>query len=266
MKKTFCFVRTFVIAALLAFSFTSCVTTGFNDFYQPWHEPQYFPEDSYLGVDENPQIIQASDLNTMFREVSSNWYWCIGYSGFNSSNLEPSEINKALLNLCKEKRAKIAIYSKVYTDTRNGAYSVPHTDYHYYRTRRGEIRSYATTSYTTEYYSVRRYDFSSYLFVSIPDTYKAMYLPGFSLADLTQQDRERYKQNTGCFIDIVYKNTPAYYANLLHGDIITRINGTPVYSVADFMELKKSASVGDSWIVTFIRDGVEKQVSLIVGL
>lgn len=258
--------NTFTIFSFFVFLFTSCVTTGFKDFYNPWYEDNYFPEEAYLKEGEIPEIIKTTDLDRKFREISSNWYWCIGYSGFNGVELETSEINYALENLCKEKKAKIAIWTKEYTDTRNGVYSVPHTNYHPYTDSYGYTRSYTTTSYSTHSYSIQRYDFSSYLFVSIPNEYKIIYLPGFSAANLTQKDRDLYKQNTGCLINIVYKDTVAYYANLFYGDIITQINGQAIYSVEDFMDFKKNANLDDIWNMTIVRNGQEKQVTLKFGL
>ena len=221
---------------------------------------------SYLKENEEPTIIRPSDLNSKFREISSNWYWCIGYSGFNGVNLENLEIETALKNLCLEKRAKIVIWSKEYTDTRNGVYSLPHTNYHTYTNSWGYTSSYTTTSYSTHSYSVQRYDFSAYLFVEIPDEYKLIYLPGFSTADLTDKDRELYKQNTGCLINIVYKDTVAYYANLFHGDIITSINGKKIYSSDDFFEFKKKSKIGDKWNLTIVRNGIERQIGVTYNL
>ena len=259
MKKFFSYANFCVFFALL---FTSCVTTGFKDFYEPWYEDNYFPAEAYLKENEIPEVIKVSDLDTKFREISSNWYWCIGYSGFNGAELSSSEINEALTNLCKEKKAKLAIYSKEYTDTRNGVYSVPHTNYHTYTNSYGFTSSYTTTSYSSHFYSVERYDISSYLFVSIPDEYKILYIPGISVANLNQQDRENYKTNIGCLINIVYKDTQAYYANLVHGDVITKINEKTIYSVDDYFEYTKNAKFGDVWNMTIIRNGSEKQVLL----
>ena len=256
----------FVISMFAIFIFSSCVTTGFNDFYRPWYEENYFPEEAYLKEGETPNIIQTSDLDSKFREISSQWYWCIGYSGFNGAELSNSEIETALNKLSKEKKAKIAIWSKEYTDTRNGVYSLPHTNYHSYRNSWGYTSSYTTTTYSTHSYSVQRYDFSSYLFVSIPDEYKIIYIPGFSTADLSERDRELYKQNTGCLVNIVYKNTTAYYANLFHGDIITEINGTKIYSSSDFLEFKRKSNIGDKWNMKIVRNGTVKEVDLIYSL
>lgn len=91
-------------------------------------------------------------------------------------------------------------------------------------------------------------------------------MPGISVSNLTQQDRDLYKQNTGCFINTVYKDTVAYYANLFHGDIITQINGRTIYSAEDFWDFKMDANLGDTWNMIVVRDGQEKQVTLQFGL
>ena len=104
------------------------------------------------------------------------------------------------------------------------------------------------------------------MFVTIPDDYKLIYMPGFSATDLTEHDRELYKQNTGCLINIVYKNTATYNANLFHGDIITNINGKKIYSTDDFFEYKKNSKIGDKWIMSIVRNGMEKKIELIFKL
>ncbi|MBR5966007.1 MAG: PDZ domain-containing protein [Treponema sp.] len=250
----------FLFVSLL---FASCGTTGFADYYTPWQEDNFFPEESYLTEGESPIVIQTSDIVSKFREVSSKWYWCIGDTGFNGAELGGAEITAALTSLCKTKRAKIAIWSRNYTDTRSGVYSLPHTNYHTYTSANGFINSYTTTSYSTHSYSVARYDYEAYLFVQIPENSKILYKPGFSVCNLTQRDRDLFKQNTGCLINIVYKYTAAYYANLFHGDIITKVNGRGFLSAEDFIEFRRTANAGDVWNMTIIRDGQEKQITLV---
>ena len=252
----------FLLSIFFSFLLMSCVTTGFNDFYNPWYEDNFFPETAYLKEGEIPEVIKTSDLDSKFREISSQWYWCIGSSGFNGAELSDLEIQQALTNLCTEKKAKIAIYSKEYTDTRSGVTSTPYTNYHYYTDANGYMHSYTTTSYSTRSYSIDRYDFSSYLFISIPEDYKVIYIPGIATRELTQKDRDLYKQNTGIIINTVYQNSSAFFANLSYGDIITNINGTPIYSYDDFDKVKKMSNYGDVWNMTIVRFGQEKQVSL----
>lgn len=243
-----------------------CTTTGFTDYYEPWYEDGFFPESSYLKETEHPLILKTFDINLKFREISSNWFWCIGDSGFNGPAPDDSEITEALTMLCREQGAQIAIYSKEYTDTRNGVYSTPQTNYHYYTDVNGYRRSYTTTSYNTTSYSIQRYDFSAYLFIPIPEEYKILYIPGLSVGELSQQDRDQYKQNTGCLVNIVYKDSAAYFANLSHGDIIIEINGQPIYTANDFFEIKNSASIGDVWNLSIVRNGQIKKISLIFTL
>lgn len=253
----------FVLVQIL---FTSCITTGFKDFYKPWYEADYFPEEYYLTGEEEPIIIKTSDIDSKYREISSQWYTCIGYSGFNGPALDDDEIQQALTNLCKEQKAKVAIYSKEYTNTKTGVTSVPHTNYHYYTDAYGYRRSYTTTSYSSSSYSVDRYDFSSYIFIEMPITNRLLRSPGFAAYDLSQNDRDLYKRNTGIIVDIVYKDTPAYYANLSYGDIITCINEKPIYSRDDYIEVMSKATAGDTWNITIIRNGAEKNISLIFDL
>ncbi|OWU99760.1 PDZ domain-containing protein [Fibrobacter sp. UWR2] len=234
-----------IIVYLFAIFFAGCATSGFVDFYRPWYDDNFFPSEAYLKENEEPAIISTSDLDTKYREIASNWYWCIGYSGFNGPDLDSYEIYEGIKKLCKRTRAKVAIWKKNYTDTRSGVYSISNSVYSY---------------------SVQRYDFSAYLFIPIPNKYRNQYAPGFSISNLTQQDRERYQQNTGCLVEIVYKNTVAYYANILHGDIITQINNRRIYSIDDIRAVRANSRIGDVWNMVIVRNGKPQEVTLKYGL
>lgn len=253
------------LIGFLAFLFVGCATSGFNDYFNPWYEDNFFPSEAYLKDGETPAIISTSDLESKYREIASNWFWCIGYSGFNGPDLHSYEIRDDLVRLGKRTRAKVIAWSKKYTDTRSGAYTLPNTKYHSYIDFYGNYHSYTTTSYSTYSYSVQRYDYSAYLFVPIPREYRKQYAPGFSVSNLSQKDRERYQRNTGCLVNIVYKNSIAYYANILHGDVITQINDKRIYSVDDFFAVRSKSRKGDLWDMTIIRNGYPLQVVLKYG-
>ena len=59
-------------------------------------------------------------------------------------------------------------------------------------------------------------------------------------------------ENTGALINIVYKNTTAFYANLSHGDIITNINGKRIYTTEDYYDVMQRSEPNDIWNITFI--------------
>ena len=252
----------FAISFLLILTLSTCTTTGFRDYYKAFYEENVFSDEAYLREDETPQIIMTSNIDSECREISSNWHLCIGSTGFNGAEMGSTEINAALTSLCKEKKAKIAVWTKAYTNTKNGVYSVPQTNYHTYINAYGYTSSYTTTTYTTHSYSIDRYDFEAYLFVSIPDEYKNIFAPGISVRDLNQEDRDLYKQNTGCLINVVYKNTPAYFANLAYGDIITAVNGIPMFTAENYINYKKGIGNGDAFELTIVRNGAEKKIKL----
>lgn len=253
---------TFSALFFLMLILSACASTGFREYYKPFYDGVIFSEEAYLREGETPQVIKASNIDSELREIASNWYLCIGCSGFNGVEMGSTEINAALTSLCKEKKAKIAVWTKVYTNTKNGVYSVPQTNYHTYTNAYGYISSYTTTTYSTHSYSVERYDFEAYLFVEIPTNYKDMFAPGISVRELNQEDRDQYKQNTGCLINVVYKNTPAYFANLSYGDIITAVNGIPIFTAENYVNYKKGIGKDDDFELTIVRNGAEKKIKL----
>ena len=240
--------------------FSSCAS-NFSKFYTPWHEDNYFPENAFLKDGEKPQIIKASDLNSKFREISSNWYWCIGSSGFNSAQLSEKETYKSLRKLALAQKAKIVLWAKNYTNTDINSYAF------------ASFNSFANASFYSNQAtafagtsSVKKYDYFAYLFIPIPDENKSVYTPGFSVSDLTQKDRELHKQNTGVKVSIVFKNTIAYYANITHGDIITEINGKEIHTLKDYLKFYKKANPGDIWDLVIIRKGKKKKLQLTFDL
>ena len=259
MKKTLTFF-------LFAFFFAGCSTPGFKKFYDPWFDENHFPQNAYLKEGEEPVLMRTSDLEAKYREISSRWYWCIGHSSFNGPNYSDKAVYRNINKLSKEIKAKVAIWSKSYTNTRSGVYSFPQTNYNSYVDGYGLHRTYTTTSYSTYSYSVDRYDYSAYFFIPIPEKYRMQYAPGFTIANLSQQDRDTYKQNTGCIIITVFENTVAYYANIFHGDIITEINGRKIYSKADFFDIKDASNISDTWKMIIIRNGRPHKISLQFGL
>ena len=65
------------------------------------------------------------------------------------------------------------------------------------------------------------------VFLVLDESYKKSML-GVNIDDLPNDLIKKYKRNTGAFVFLVYKNTPAYHSNILRNDIITKINGRDV--------------------------------------
>jgi S1-C subfamily serine protease len=122
--------------------------------------------------------------------------------------------------------------------------------------------SYAITSTIAYTEQINQYNYSAFLFIPIPYENREDYTPGIAVSELSQHDREIYQQNTGALINIVYKNTTAYYANLIHGDIITNINGKRINSPEDYFDVLEKSKIGDIWNITFVRNGQERHVEI----
>lgn len=237
MKK----ILAFCIFSLLFL--TGCATTAFENNYNPWHKEGYYPKEAYLKDGEEPKIIRTNNIKEQFRDIASQWYWCLGSSFFNDDEIDEYEVNAALKKLSKKEKATIALWTDEYTGS-SGA------------------MSYAITSTIAYTEPINQYNYSAFLFIPIPYENREDYTPGIAVSELSQHDREIYQQNTGALINIVYKNTTAFFANLTHGDIITNINGKRINSPEDYFDVLEKSKIGDIWNITFVRNGQERHVEI----
>lgn len=214
--------KKFLISSLVIFFVISCETV--SDFYGPLIPPEKFGYNvTRLKENEEPKIIFSNDFDNDTYNILSTHYQCLGFSNFNGSQ---EDITNELITHCKKIGATIALYSKNYTDTR-----------------------YGSTQYGL--YSVKRYDYHVSYFVEFTDDVKL----GIELVDLDNRDSELYKRNTGAKVFIVYKESPAYFANIVRGDIIIKINEKDILTAKDGIIIMKSLRKGDDIKIDIIRDG-----------
>ena len=90
---------------------------------------------------------------------------------------------------------------------------------------------------------------------------------GVSISDLNPDLAEAFglTQLTGALVEMVQDGTPADKAGMERGDVITRINGTEVDSVADLRLTVAAIRPGTEIEVTILRDGEEKVLPVILG-
>ena len=81
---------------------------------------------------------------------------------------------------------------------------------------------------------------------------------GFLYENLTEAQRTQLQQNTGVYITLIYQNTPAFYNNLIRGDIVIKLNETKIINVEQFEKELKALS--DDFTFTVLRNGVEKVI------
>lgn len=255
-------IRSFIFLILINILFFSCTTTSaVSDFYDEWESVDLISSECKLAENEEPKVFYSSDIVSDIYYLRSNYYYIVGHSSWNGP-AKGDELKNETISKCKELGAKIALYTWNYTDTRNGTYSVPHTNYHSYTDSNGYIRSYTTTTYSTNSYSINRYDYDVYFFVPYESWFIAMPKLGVVVRDLDSDDRMNLHRNTGAYIGIVYENSPAFYANLTKGDIITNINGNNILNQNDYYSFNSTVKAGDILQITYFRNGEEHKIDV----
>lgn len=244
MKKSSTFT---IFGAILSFFFIGCETTeGVNpyqtdidNFYHVIKSTDEIPEECRLLPEKEPEIYYASDFASDVYLLRSLYYYPIGYASWNGATESVNNIEKNAKKLCKKYGAKVALYSYVYTDTSNG-----------------------WTQYGS--YAIKRYDCILYLFAPYEKSYIQMPKIGIEWRNLNSSDRLASQRNTGAYISVIYEKSPAFYANLSRGDIITEINGIQIIDSDSVFSATMFLTVGSLVTIKYLRNGVEKTTSFTV--
>lgn len=216
---------------------TSCVSTNIiNDSYQDFNIEANSSDLEYLSPDKKPNFITTDNMEATLLEAISNHYWPIGCNKFYGPKLENF---KLISDKAKELKACIVLFEQKYQKTltyQDGAYSV-----------------YGGSTHTSHY---DIYDYQVYYLVKIAKKMKL----GIFYADLTEQQRTELQKNYGVYVNVVYKNTPAFYANIIRGDIILKINDKLVYDSIQFgNEIEK---LNTDCTLTIIRNNTEQTIKI----
>jgi len=86
---------------------------------------------------------------------------------------------------------------------------------------------------------------------------------GFQYSDLTEQERTTFGTNKGVIVDLVYKGTPAFYANLVRGDVVTHVDDQEVLDTESAqMFLLMHSDQKQPLSLTILRNGQQMQLSV----
>ena len=86
--------------------------------------------------------------------------------------------------------------------------------------------------------------------------------PGFSYREIDDVYRSYQQWPQGLYITEVTPGSPAEKAQLRTGDILTKVNGTPVDNQDTLNHLLKNAAPGTGFTLTVSRDGKELTLNL----
>lgn len=247
MRKKFS--HYFIVINLLFIStlgLISCSTlnTPISDFYKPFlseEDLSTIEKEAFLEESEEPIIYYTDDIISEFNFLESNYFFCIGKSNFNGASIGQKEIESELKGIAISKGAKIVIYDKNYTNTINNIYS---------------------NSYGVYSSNIKRYDYDVYYFINTPNVIIKANPLGFIAIDLSQNQREQYKRNTGILITTIWEKTPAFYANLALNDIIVGINGTEIFDTDSYYKIIAQIDENSPILVKYIRNGILKTTTI----
>lgn len=184
-------------------------TPNVAKFYQPvnWkqNEKKTF---EYLKPGEDVEVIETSNEKETYQLLSEEGYIVIGYSDFKDTKIS----NATLIAQARK------VGAQVVTSFRHG-YSISVS-----------VGQQDPNKLDTIYnYSVIFYVKSN---LSEPGRL------GFVSRSIPMDKRSTYQRNTGEYVDLVYKGSRAYKANIIPGDVIIAVNDTMV-DHDDFIKIKE---------------------------
>lgn len=258
-------------------SLTGCITArnGFSQFYQDRAGAAITNTLPYSG--STKIITGSSDPKNDVKELYRNGYLAIGESAFQG----PPQGNNALMSQAKKVGADAVLISSVYLGSQQTA--VPILNYNpgqtYTTTSSGTVNAnaYGSGGYaygTGHYYgnstttspgtfstqivpvTVQRYQYDAVFFRKMQPT-----ILGVIPQPLPSEIRQRLERNTGVIAWAIRNDSPAFNANILEGDVILRMNGEDVTSMADYGQ-KNIKMAGQKIDIEIWRDGQLKTISV----
>lgn len=224
------------------FILTGC-QNAYSQFYTPYLQKKLEPTDSvkYYTYNNEEDVLNAL----------SKGYEIIGYSGFTSTKAPTQE---QAISQAQKVGADVVMATWKFQNTESqtipimnytpGTTSTTYSNANAYGSNGSSAYGYGTsTTYTQGQYSTNyvqrtanRYMYGAYYLKKID--IKKLSL-GVIFGNKTAEMSKKTGTNSGCPIRIVYENTPAYYNDLMNGDIILKANNEKVLSCE---ELSKTLS------------------------
>ncbi len=259
-------------AALLA----ACAS-GYSQFYRP---AQGATPEAIAALREAPPSGQpiveraappGSDTTALLEAYAKRGYVLIGSSSFNSGRAESDD---AAIQQGRQVGADLVlILNPRYTGSTTTAMplTTPTTTTSYSTGTAtaygpsGVINAYGsgtTTTYGTTTtmmpLTIHRSDYGAGYFIKRKFSFGALW------RDLNDAERQELQSNKGVYVRLVVDNSPAYVADILPGDIILAIDGSPILNQQSVSN-EILARAGQTVVVSLYRRGsrLEKSVQLL---
>ncbi|MGL4854755.1 MAG: PDZ domain-containing protein [Lentisphaeria bacterium] len=250
-----------LLLLLLVGLLVGCVRSGYEKYYTPViRENEVLEEVEVLKDGEKAQVFKTENIQQDVNVLRSKNYAVIGYSFFNGRY----EDDNLVLSQAKKIGATIILLNRKHTGTnRVDSYNMvttTDTSTSEYMDRNGKVRTRRTVTYsdTPVPYSsyMEMYDQTAVFFAKSLKPVGA----GVLLKALTPLQRQTLGRNTGAMVSVVVEKSPAFFANILAGDILVAINKEVLATNEEYESMMKSA--GRDVIFTVIRQGKEFDIKV----
>lgn len=251
-------VAVFTLAVLLS----GCAGNPYQEFYRaypgleaPQSLPAYDPSGGELLVYTTSDF--AGDTLTLMEQG----YWPVGEASFSAGASLITDRN--LRAQAAAIGAHAVLISTEYSHTVSGGMpmSVPKTSTTYSSGTAtaygsgGSVTAYGSgtsTTYSSDTvvvpFSVDRYNAGARYFVKVRHSFGVLPMP------LDNEARRALGSNRGLWVTGVVQGSPAFFADIVPGDIVLSLNGEPVYAIEQLRDLQ-NALVGQMVDVEVMRDG-----------
>ncbi len=177
-----------------------------------------------------PRVMTGRDPRSDRRHMQESGYTLIGFSRFIAPDTPSVGKDKALTQAESVHASVVILYSR-YHDTQQKVMPVMSPQYGDDYGRYGSYGGYAPPVMNLVPVTVSRYLFLATYWVRVP------YVLGAAVKDLTPSEHRMIGSNKGVKVVDVVTKSPAFYADLFQGDILTSVNGRPIYEASDFRAL-----------------------------
>lgn len=219
---------------------------------------------------EPVEIVTSRDMRRDAVRMMENGYVLLGRSRFSGSNVDPDGARKQ----AQELGAAVVLVAQKYADsvtqtvamteyippreetyTESGFVQVnPDSGYWYDREMTRTISGEYQTAYVPQ--TIDYYEYAA--------TYWAKSKPpifGVLVRELSAEQRQQQQSNRGVLVRAVIKGSPAFLADFLRDDVITRFAGEVVYDRDRFFDLV-AANQGQEVAVELLRNGEPRSVTV----
>ena len=250
-----------LLSALAAVAFSAPATAS------DW-EKFYTPIPGFNGlIDatvEPEQLPSQGDLDANMDAMWRKGFAPIGYTYFNANNTK----TKDGLKFAKKLKARYIVVGTQYTGTNTGSIPITtptsSTTYSSGTASAHGSGGYASGTYSgtsttygskTTYmpFSVNRYDKFGIYFKEMPK--RGI---GIMFREPTPEEVSRFETRRAVVVLSIRDGSPAYIADLLPGDVITSVNGSP----SDEEALRRAMTTSSEVALKFIRNGTVREITI----